>query len=370
MYRKYSKSSLLILIGILLFISFTNLIIDPGEIYLKKIINDYNTSKYVDILENSKYGLIQENWNERSVKISLAQRTKKSDCIVIGSSHVLQISSVRNTGNINNECKDLVNLAVSGGSLEDIFIFSNILLNKKKMPNRVFISIDPWTFKFNMDSRYLSNKIYYNNMLKYLNLFKTDDASYKKKIFLNLINKEYFFKSLRTLINSPKETFTFTKIEKVSSAFDYNIGYNKRVTLSDGSIVYSKSWINEQMLNVKKLPYGGGDYKIVDKVYDDIAIDYFTKLLEVYKRKGINVNFLITPYHPNVFKKGETKTVQHINAVNIKLKEIANKYDMPIFGSYFPHEINCNDNQFFDFMHATTDCLNKIDFLEKNNSKH
>jgi hypothetical protein len=300
----------------LFLVAVINFVCDPGKIYLKKIINNYSVLEYVDILEKSDNGLIQENWNERSVKVALAQKSNKYDCIVLGSSHALQISSVRNTGNINKQCSSLLNLSVSGGSLEDIFIFSNIILNKEKKPLQVFLGIDPWTLKFNMDARYLVYERYYYALLKRLDINISRKKSYERKILVNLINREYFFRSLKLLFHKNQDLFSLSKIEKVDEKFDINTGYKRFVYLSDGSIVYSEPWIKKQESNLKNMPKGGGDYKIEENIYDKDAVNNFLRLVDLYKNNGVKVNFLVTPYHPNVFKAGETKTVKHIKGIN------------------------------------------------------
>lgn len=360
MYRHYLKYNFLILLVCLFFILVISFVIDPGKIYLRKMINDYNTEKYVSILKKSKYGLVQENWNERVVKITLAKEFTDSDCIIMGSSHVMQISAIRNTGNINKQCKSLINLGVSGGSLEDIFIFSNIVLNNKISPKQVFISIDPWTLKFNMDSRYLIHEENYINMLEELSIKNVKNISYESKILTNLINKEYFFNSLRLLVESDKRIFDFSEIEKVNEKFDFRYGYTKTVTLPDGSHIYNTSWIKKQSEDILKLPYGGGDYKISGEPYHDSAVIAFAKLLEFYNKKDITISFLLTPYHPNVFKNGDTNIVQHMNKVNEKIVQLATQHDIKIYGSFYPNKLNCNENEFYDFMHATSECLNKI----------
>lgn len=131
-----------------------NFVVDPGEIYLKKIIAGFKAKEFADKLFLSRNGIIQTGWNERLVKTTLAKSAVDFDCIVIGSSHILQMSSVRNTGRIRNSCKKLLNLGVSGGSLEDISVFSYLILENNRLPKTVFIAIDPWTLKFEMDSRY------------------------------------------------------------------------------------------------------------------------------------------------------------------------------------------------------------------------
>ena len=90
-----------------------NFIIDPEGIYSNKILaGDIKSPEFANKLFNSKYGIVADGWNERLVKTSLAKKSGNFDCIVLGSSHIMQISSIRNTGNIKNQCNSLLNLGV------------------------------------------------------------------------------------------------------------------------------------------------------------------------------------------------------------------------------------------------------------------
>ena len=126
MYKKYLKKSVIIFTVLMLVIGSINFIIDPGEIYLKKILaDDIKSAEFANKLFNSKYGIV-DKWSRRIVKTTLAKESGNFnfDCIVLGSSRAMQISHIRNTGNIKNQCNSLLNLGVSGGSIEDISIFS------------------------------------------------------------------------------------------------------------------------------------------------------------------------------------------------------------------------------------------------------
>lgn len=107
-----------------------NFIIDPSGIYLKKILVDGKSAEFSNKLFNSKYGVVTDSWNKRLIKITLAKEAGNFDCIVLGSSRAMQISHIRNTGNIKNQCHSLLNLSVSANTIEDIAIFSYLILNE------------------------------------------------------------------------------------------------------------------------------------------------------------------------------------------------------------------------------------------------
>ena len=103
-----------------------NFVVDPGYIYLKKNFNN-NVDEYAKKLFTSEKGLIATGWNERVVKSAMAKYAGNFDCVILGSSHIIQISQVRHTGNIQQVCPKLLNLGVSGASLEDLIVFTDII---------------------------------------------------------------------------------------------------------------------------------------------------------------------------------------------------------------------------------------------------
>lgn len=76
------------------------------------------------------------------------------------------------------------------------------------------------------------------------------------------------------------------------------------------------------------------------------------------------VNLIMTPYHPNVFKKGKTETVLHITVVDEVVKLFAQENAVKCYGSFFPDKLGCLDGEFHDFMHPTHECLERIDFSQ------
>jgi len=217
-----------------------------------------------------------------------------------------------------------------------------------------------------MDSRYGAYMTEYNKMNGILGIkHKNKVVSYKEKVLKNLINWEYFYTSIKTLKNKKLKTLDYLfnmNIEKPKHSYSYLEGYDKSIILADGAHIYSHSYIEKQAKLNPSIPIGGGNYKINGKSYDVLAIKSLEKLLKLYKLKGVEVSFILTPYHPNVFQKGITEPVKHMKEVKKVITEISQKYNIKIFGSFFPEDIGCQKNEFLDFMHPTTECLTKIDF--------
>lgn len=369
---------------IFLFIAGINFIIDPGEIYLKKLIHDEKLSEFSDKLMSSEYGVVEENWNERLIKASLITKISEDECIALGSSHILSMSTIRNVGNLSIACPRFLNLGVSGASIEDIAIYSYMILNNNILPKKVFINIDPWTLKFDMDNRYLIYVDFYDKMNNFINFNteKRNHTSYHFKILANLINIQYFKASINEIMNFnqniqveiQRDNLFNQAIEYPSKDFNYTLGGTKIVMLKDGSRVYTSSWLNAHKNNV--IPYGGGElYKTDGVYYNENTVDYLKKIVNLYVSKGINVSFMLTPYHPNVFKIVNDKqelnfdtgtTARYIGMVNKRVIALAKELNINIIGSYYPDELGCKEDEFFDFMHVNRSCLDRINFISKN----
>lgn len=362
MYKKYLKLSSLFFIALMLCIAMTNIIVDPGEIYLKKFFSEQKSKELTEKLLSSKKGVIQTGWNERLVKVALAKATGGFDCVVLGSSRVMQVSIIRNTGGIKDKCTSLINLGVSGGGIEDVSIFSYLVLKNLKRPKRVFIGIDPWTLKFNMDSRYGAYQGLYENMNALLGKQSpTEKVSYSQKIFENLFNGKYFYQSIRYLIKGKDNNSIFMRdVNYPDTDFSYDTGYIEAVTLADGSHLYAKPWVKAQKNKLIKTEEGS--YKIDGIPYDPISIKYLNKIIDLLKKNHIKVELVMIPYHPNVFKIRDSKTVKTIQLIDEIVKKIAKENGLKYYGSFMPDMLGCKSVEFYDFMHPTIACLNKINF--------
>lgn len=364
MYKIFFKHLIILFLSSTIILASINFIIDPGEIYLNKILANSQANKFKEKLFESQDGIIQKGWNERLIKTTLAKESGNFDCIVLGSSHIMQISHLRNTGSINKQCNSLLNLGVSGGSIEDIAIMSYFILNNRSLPKKVYIDIDPWTIKFGMDSRYGAYQ-------KYLNLFNIllkennqNSQSYTLQLLMNLLNGEYFLESIKSIFEKKDKSINpFQKpIIIPNKPFKYDIGYKDNITLPDGSHIYSQSFISNAKKKNKDIPLGGANYKISGEIYSISALEYLKKIVQIYKSHAIDVRFIMTPYHPNVFKKGKTKPVKHFMVIEKLIKTFTKKLNIKLYGSFFSEKIGCRGEEFFDYMHPTNNCLDRIDF--------
>ncbi len=377
MYYSYIKKILLIVFNTLILFSIINFFVDPEQVYpklfsnnnpvLKKFSNNNPVLKiFSKELTSSKYGIINKfsKLNERDRKKGLAMFSEDADCAIIGSSHVMQISSFSEDKSLTEYCKSIINLGVSGGTLEDYFAFSNMLLKNKNTIGTIVFGVDPWSLKFDSDQRWNHIKNDFDKMKNRLKIkWLNPNSPYTESLILNLINLEYLIESLDKLTSiyrlMDKDKETFIHAEK----FDLNKGISgSSVTLPDGSHAYSSEYINEQKLYMKTFD-GFNDYKISQldgaRWYDDNAINDLTNLVKFLQSK-FNILFVMTPYHPKVWEH-QQPTVEAMKTIENKVHMLAKQLNVKVIGTYNPVKIGCSKDEFSDGMHATSKCLKKLE---------
>lgn len=353
-YKKYLLLFLSFVSVILLLVAGVSYTYDPANIYRDATVSA-SPAEYVEQLLKSENGLLWPNgsWNERDIKYVLAQDIPEVDCIIMGSSRVMQISSFREQKSLQNNCKTLVNLGVSSATLED-FLALSYVLDKSKVKKIIF-GIDPWTLDFGRNYRWDRYASSYYAMSRVLSPESTDKTSIfesKKRYFLNLINPEYFLRAIK-MVGQPKSDI------QPAPFFDQAIGIPSPVLLPDGSLVQSKGYI--EVSKTQQVPIGGKGYNLVEGYQvSDNAVQLFEKLLQELSVFGVQSKFIKVPYHPNVWKDKQSKTVKALVEVNEVVNDIASRLNVGIIGSYRPDEVGCVSGEFFDEMHAIDTCISSL----------
>lgn len=351
-YRKY-----LFVMGIGVFVVLSsvagiNFFVDPSRIYHEtKEDGDDSPSSFVSRLGKSKYGLSfsDNNWNERDIKLALARQAESVDCAVIGSSRVMQISSLREGFPLADMCNSIINLGVSGGTLEDYLALSYELIMNEKSPAVIIFGVDPWSLDFNRDIRWRRYEDNYNAMNKILSKEVGNASNFYYEQMTNLINPDYFLRSLGELGRD--------KINIVESPrFDYEKGLDSPVLLPDGSLVYSKQFLEKTQFSEKEK---SSKYKIKNgtQVTED-AFAVFGELIKELQKRGKRVVVLLIPYHPLAYK--DNVMGEALSEVSQRLSRMAGEFGVQMKGSYNPADVECIANEFFDDMHPKGSCLERL----------
>ena len=363
--KSYIKRVYLFVIVLLIITALTNFIVDPAQVYPKLFSNNKSILKdFSKELSLSKYGIINEynNLNERDRKKAIAMFSEGADCAIIGSSHIMQISTYKEDKVLTKYCNSLINLGVSGGTLEDYFAFSNMLLENKNHVDTIVFGIDPWSLKFGSDGRWGRIKSDFDAMNSKLNLAKQyPNHSYALALILNLMNLEYLKESFDKL-KTKKESFTEKEKETFKHAKKHNPDKGIEgvsVTLPDGGWEYTAEHIGEVGLWNSD---GIHDYKISKnngEWFEESAISDLIGLVEFLKPK-FNIVFVMTPYHPKIWAT-EQPTIEAMQTVESRVNMLGKQLNITVIGSYNPAKIGCYEDEFFDGMHSTMKCLKKLE---------
>ena len=343
----------------LIVVATTNYIVNPGKIYPPLLIFDsyskLSPKQIVNKLVQSDHGIIVKNdaWNERDLKHALALRPTTAKCVVFGSSHIIQISSFRQEKSLSGNCPSLINLGVSGASLEDYLALSEAILRNEKPPTVIVFGIDPWSLNFNRDSRWIRYKQDFFNMQAKLEVeYSGNNYSSSLGLLRNLINREYFMRSLQLILSER------LSIEDVQE-FDYQIGLDDPVLLPDGSLIYSGKYMRNALAS--KIS-GVHDFRIRGTRWvTEKAAELLIRLVNHLKQQGFKVIFVLTPYHPAVWSITEQPGVSGMRMVESKVHKIARSTGTQVIGSYNPRKIGCTADEFLDAMHGKVTCLTKLE---------
>lgn len=336
-----------------------NIVVDPAGIYSER---GENPEAYADSLVVSDHGLWwpENSYDERLLKKALIKHALRADCVVIGSSHAMQVSSLGRTKALSNRCKSILNLSVSGAGIEDHITLSYLTLSGSR-PVRIILGMDPWIFAFGKDVRWSQ---YYrtdyfdarDTMIgRKRDSLETADPAWKSKL-KNLFSFEY---TLRSIGKGLQDLNSPPSVIAAAPALDAETGGQDAVLLPDGSLMYSAKYLNDARST--PVPIGGAVYKTeLGQLNQGDAIRSYRSLISWIKNMGVEPVFLLTPYHENVWKSSNSLTAIALRTVEPTVLALAKEFDVEVIGSYDPHVAGCQASEFYDFMHVTRSCLAKL----------
>jgi len=325
-----------------------NWTIDPAGIFRKTTFGRL----YAEKLVASEHGLLVPNsLDEREFKAELATQPNSADCIVIGSSHVMQVGSARKHRSFPT-CKSILNLGVSGAGIEDHLVLTWLAVTAGR-PRTLILGIDPWTFAFGKDERW---KVRYAEQYSMARI-SIDRMLPVKGESINrwssLVSAQYTRRSLAHILSG-----TTTRSIKTAQSVDEDIGDEFPITLPDGSHVYSAEFIKNQ--KKATIPVGGSTYKTDGVINDPEAINLYRLLLIWAKANGVKPILLMTPYHQNVWMLQDSQNVLAMASTEAVVREMSSQLDVLSIGSYRPDFVSCLPIDFYDYMHPMASCIAKF----------
>jgi len=288
--------------------------------------------------ELASHGVIySSNINERIfVKNRIKYENIHPDAIAIGSSRIMQASSKGTNFN-------LLNLSVSGASIEDLVAIWELSSNKFN-PQYVFLGADPWIFNVNSgQARWTSLEAEYSSALSKLGMAKDADNNTK----LSSLSFNY---SIVKFYDSVSQSKIWAEDDAPSLADKIR---------KDGSRVYNLAYANKSREEVERGVLSYISYAMSNYKFSNEARRILEKFVGKLKAENRKVVLVLSPYHPSLYELMRLQNREFLEIESI-FREIAVTYGIGLIGSYDPTKVGCSSEDFFDGMHPKDKCMEKV----------
>lgn len=297
-----------------------------------------------------------EQLNERQVLAYYVYNMQEApDTIALGSSRILQMRSfVAGT-------ESFYNCGMSGADFYDILGTFYLFDKADKLPKNMIIGLDPWLLNPNTDSN-RSNMDLYGEFLSEKLGIETDyteqeplAGDYEGKLF----SVEYFRENLKRA----DEGQTSGEELPIVTGDIYNQATNLK--LADGSVLYSRSFREQPSEAIEAAArVDAGSFLWMDDYEAPAAerCEIFDKFIAYARTRGVNIIFMLSPYHPTVFSFVTENRDRYPGFfltepwfVNYALEK-----GIPIYGSYNPYLAETWQEDFYDGLHIRETTLPRV----------
>lgn len=284
-----------------------------------------------------------ENLDERKfLEGRLLYPLEPVNTIVVGSSRVMQINS-------SIVDRKIQSFTVSGASIEDDIAFGLEALAKLNY-KEIYISADPWLLNKNDEQdRYQSVDALVNYWQNRMEMNLPPLAFLNSKLYDS--ENQFTRSKLVSLRN-----FLMIDKNRMIPTDDEPEAYAKKSY--DGSLIYSNSYIS-QANDVESGFAGLLNYAMTDFAYDSISIKKLENFVSYLQKNGVSVNLVLSPYHPQLYKMMSTQKPIFLE-IEKWYRKFADSKGIEIIGSYSANTVGCEKREFYDGMHPTAQCMQKI----------
>lgn len=284
------------------------------------------------------HGVIySSNINERTfIKSRIKYENIEPEAIAIGSSRIMQASSKVTQ-------LDLLNLSVSGASIEDLVAIWEVSSNKFN-PTYVFLGADPWIFNVNSgQSHWKSLETEYGSALSKLGL--ATDVSHSPSV------------STLSFNSVAVKFFDFVNQSKIRADDDTPSLVDK--IRKDGSRVYNLAYANKSLEEVERGAQSYISYAMSNYQYSNEVRHILEKFVSQLKAQNRKVVLVLSPYHPSLYDLMQLQDRKFLEIESI-FKDIALTNGVQLIGSYDPTKVGCSSEDFYDGMHPKDKCMEKV----------
>ena len=302
-----------------------------------------------------------DQMDERQVlEVYVQNLTEAPDTLALGSSRVLQLSEDLVGGG------SFFNAGISGAGPMDIMNIWYLFEREDKLPGTLILEVDPWLFNADPDiNRNSDSELFAEFLEKGLGINADYEEPDTVALWKALVdpayfqgNVTYYLKQRQTgaVLTEDGDDIPFKAVTGSIDALDY------AVTRADGSIQYPlnfRSWNYDQVMAEVLAQAGTLNALHGFDQMDPYWTDLFTRFIEHVQAKGVNVVFLMTPYHPfivlHVYNNPEGFT--GFFEVEPWVREYAAMNGIPVYGSYHAGRVGIQESMFFDGLHCKPEAL-------------
>ena len=288
---------------------------------------------------------------------------KVPDTLALGSSRVMQLNQSIVGGSYYNG-------GMSGASIMDVMNNWYLFERAGKLPKNLILCVDPWLFN-GVSAETLNRKADAELFNEFLSQGLGIDSGTPPEpadpyvLVKALLSPSYFqgnvhhYREQQTHgkpTNEDGSAIPFFPVEGDISQLDYAIKF------PDGSMQYPVSFRNQtgdQILSGALEQAGTIAAMHGFSEMDPYWTDLFDQFVQHVRSKGVNVVFLLTPYHPFIalHVHNNPQGLEGFFQVEPWLRNYSVLQGIPLYGSYHPGRSGIPGDLFFDGIHCRGEAL-------------
>lgn len=346
----------LVLLTVPLFAMFYSYTVDcsgffQGDLELREVVNMLLAGE--NIIGYEKL----DNRQRDIMKILANNFDPVPQTIALGSSRILQLTKEL------ARTDSFFNCALTGGDAADVLGTFYLFDRENRLPDTIMIGFDPWLLRDDADAfDKRSDKVLYTEFLN-------------EKLGFDLGEQEQEAEDYRYVLYSPnyfQDNVNFTLrdslgIEKPQIVTGDLYGQTTEVKCGDGSLLYDAAFRARPQEERDSDAYYQTENLLRMQDYPTLGTfmpEVFDRFFAYAKERGVNIVIVLTPFHPIPYdftvESGSPRYGGFLQT-EPKIRELAAKHNIPVYGSYNPHAIEgVTSADFYDGVHCADTALEKL----------
>jgi hypothetical protein len=349
------KTYVLTVSGLLTACALLVAIVDPGHRYLRPV------PPPTAPLAAGQARVLPADHDERVEKRAFAQLNERADLVVFGSSRGMTVRS-----SMLRDGTRLLNLGVSGGTLDDDLALYEVLAESDRLPTHVVVYLDPWVFNAHRaQPRWITLR---NERDRFLSAHGALGTKARVASFFDWLQARGTEAS--ELIAYPTVRASVAALARdrgLASTAAQTVPVDRvpppqAATLADGAHIPRH---DTKMPTEHEAKAAGEVYANAPQVYslspweeDTEAVKYLDVWLAALKAKGIEPLLVLPPYQPTAYALLTASPTY--GPILQRYRALATGTKAPVCDRIDPAAAGCAPNDFWDGMHTTERCQAKV----------